>query len=160
LTRRRTAAALVSAVLLAAATAAVAAVPKAGTFEGSTGQGLNASVKVNAHHRIKRFRIYWWAPCDRPNATWGSPDNPGGTVDRDLKDDPIKQAADGSFSDSEKYSDVETNGGEQSHFRMTMNGQFTDATHAHGKFTIKIRVTHFGETYDHCRKTVKWHVGD
>jgi hypothetical protein len=158
-TPRRAVAALAGATVLATATAAVAAVPDAGTFKGKTGQGQDVSVKVNSHHRVKRFRIYWWAACDMPGATWGTAANPGGTVDRDLDHDPIKQAG-GEFSDTEKYADEETNAGYQDHFRMTVDGSFGDRTHAQGTFTIKVRVTKDGETYDHCRRTVKWHVGD
>lgn len=159
MTRGRAVPALAAAALLAGAGAALAAVPDSGTHKGTTGQGLPVSVKVNSKHRVKRFKISWWAPCDMPDATWGKPGNPDGTVDRDLSDDRIKQTHDGAFSDTEKYVNDTTNDGYQGHFRMSLNGQFTDATHANGKFTIKVRVTKDGVTYDHCRKTVKWHVG-
>lgn len=159
MTRGRAVPALASAVLLAATGAAAAAVPSSGTFKGTTGQGKRVSVKVNSKHRIKRFQIQWWAPCDMKDASWGNADTPDGTIDRDLSGDKIEQAKDGTFSDTEKYKGEESNAGYQGHFKMTVNGAFSDATHASGKFTIRVRVTKDGLTYDHCRKTVKWHVG-
>jgi hypothetical protein len=158
--RRAAPAVLAGAALLAAGGVAVAAIPDEGTYKGKTGQGLNVSVKVNAKHRVKRFRINWWAPCDKPPATWGSSDNPDGTVDRDLKGDRIPQTHQGEFSDTEKYKGDTDDDGFRGHFKMILNGEFTDKTHAKGTFTIRVRVTKDGATYDHCRKTVKWHVGD
>jgi hypothetical protein len=159
LTPRRAVPALAGVVALAAASAALAAVPGPGSYRGTTGQDLDASVKVNAKHRVKRFKVHWWAPCDRAGFRWGSPDNPDGTVDRDSSDDPIKQTDDGAFSDSEKYAGETNNAGYKGHFRIEFSGKFGDAKHASGKFTIKVRVTKDGVTYDHCRKTAKWHVG-
>ena len=159
MTRRAAPVALAGAALLAAAGVAVAAVPDPGKYTGKSGQGLKTAVKVNDNHRVKRFRIDWWAPCDRPEATWGKPDTPDGTVDRDLKADPISQTDDGSFGDTEKYKGETNTGGYRGHFKMILSGSFTDRTHAQGKFTIRVRVTKDGVTYDHCRKTVHWSVG-
>ena len=158
MTRRGAVPALAGAALLAAAGTAIAAIPRPGTYDGTTGQGLDARVKVNSSHRVKRFRIHWWATCDRPGATWGSKDDPGGTVIRDLKKYPIEQDGTGAFSDKAKYEDVQNNAGYQDVFRVSVNGTFTDRTHANGSFTVRIRVTKDGKTYDHCRRTVRWRV--
>jgi hypothetical protein len=160
-TRRLAPAALAGAAVLAIAGAAFAAVPKESTYKGKTAQGQNVSVKVNAKHRVKRFRIAWWAPCEEgEGATWGTGNDPDGTVDRDTESDPIEQTSDGSFSDTEKYKGDTDDDGFRGHFKMELEGKFSDKTHAHGKFTIRVRVTKDGTTYDHCDKTIKWHVGD
>jgi hypothetical protein len=141
--------------LLVFAAVALAVTPDPGGYIGKTGQDKRVVVRVNDNARIKRFDIDFQAPCEDPGSKWVA-----GTRIKDGPDHRIEQQ-NGVFSDYGKYTQKsEDSEGNvfKGHFRVWLEGEFTSRTHAEGKFRVKIRVTHEGETVDHCKKTVRWKV--
>ena len=136
--------------LLVFAAVALAVPPETGRYVGNTSQKKPVSIRVNDNGRIKRFNIDWQAPCEKPGSKWVA-----GTRDVDGPGDRIAQD-DGVFSDFGKY--TQKSGPYKGHFRVTIKGEFTTATHAEGTFKAKVRVTRDGDTVDHCEKLIRWKV--
>jgi len=149
--RRATAIAGAILALLCCAAVALAATPSKGLHKGTSSQDRTVDVKVGRNHHIRRFRIDWNAPCDKPGKSWTD----GTTVTN-----PDKQPGDGSFSASGKYkSSHPVAGGYVGHFNYSLSGKFTSKSEANGTFHVKVRVTKDGKTVDHCRTgKLTWQV--
>jgi hypothetical protein len=135
------------------ATAALAATPTKGLYEGRTTQRHaphhGVELRVDRHHHVARFTVDWRArDCSEPDTHWD-----GGTTIKNPKNDPV-----GTFHDHGSYR-TETADGFTGRITHTVDGHFTDKTHAKGawKATVKI-YDPSGERVNTCSVRTHWHV--
>lgn len=135
------------------ATAALAATPSKGLYEGTTTQKRSphhgVELRVDEQHRVARFAIDWRArDCEVAGTQWD-----GGTTIKSPKNDPI-----GTFHDHGSYTSM-AGGGIKGRITHTVDGHFTDKTHAKGawKATVKIYDSN-GDRINTCSVRTHWHA--
>jgi hypothetical protein len=131
----------------------LAATPTKGPYKGHSDQAdapdNGVELRVDRHHKVARFAIDWSGKCDRPNKFWDA-----GTEIKDPKNDPI-----GTFHDHGKYTS-KTDSGFTGRVTLTVDGHFTDRTHATGEWKASVKVYNpNGNRVDTCSVKTHWHVG-
>jgi hypothetical protein len=133
---------------------ALAVTPARGTYDGETTQKHSprrgVELRVDREHRVARFTIDWRArDCADPGTHWD-----GGTTIKSPKNDPI-----GTFHDHGSYRST-TKDGFTGRITHTVDGHFTDKTHAKGAWKATVRIYDpNGERIDTCSVRTHWHVG-
>jgi hypothetical protein len=146
--------ALAASVTCLLAAPALAATPAKGSYSGRTTQKHAphhaVELRVDRDHAVARFAIDWRArDCAKPDTHWD-----GGTTIRRPKNDPV-----GTFHDHGTYTS-EAGNGFRGRITHTVDGHFTDGTHATGtwKATVKI-FDASGDRINTCSVRTHWHVG-
>jgi hypothetical protein len=135
------------------AAAALAATPTKGVYEGQTEQ-KNAPdhgvvLRVDKQHRVVRFAVDWRAFCKKDDRFWDA-----GTQIKNPKNDPI-----GTFHDHGSYTSS-TPDGFKGKITLTLDGRFTDRTHAAGDWKATVKVFNpNGKRVNTCNVKTHWQVG-
>ena len=151
--RMATAAAGAAAACAVLAPAAFAVTPAKGTYAGVSEQ-KNApyngvELRVDRNHRVARFAIDWSAKCKKPGKFWDA-----GTEVKSPKNDPI-----GTFHDHGTYTS-KTSDGFKGKITLTLDGRFTDKTHAKGEWKARVKVFNpNGKRVDTCSVKTGWRAG-
>ena len=135
------------------AAAALAATPVKGLYEGESEQvkapDHGVELRVDKEHRVARFAIDWRAFCKKPGRFWDA-----GTEVKNPKNDPI-----GTFHDHGTYTS-KTSDGFKGKITLTLDGRFTDKTHAAGEWKATVRVFNpSGKRIDTCKVKTGWRAG-
>ena len=146
-------AAVGAAATCALAPPALAVTPAKGTYVGESEQ-TNApyngvQLRVNRNHKVARFAIDWSAKCKKPDKFWDA-----GTEVKSPKNDPI-----GTFHDHGTYTS-KTDSGFKGKITLTVDGRFTDKTHAKGEWKARVKVFNpNGKRVDTCSVKTGWRAG-
>lgn len=145
--------AVAAAVSAVCAAVALAVTPTRGAYEGTTTQRHSphhgVELRVDKQHRVARFTIDWRArDCDEPDTHWD-----GGTTIKAPKNDPI-----GTFHDHGSYTST-AGDGIKGRITHTVDGHFTDRTHAKGAWKATVKVYDAGgNRINTCSVRTHWHV--
>jgi hypothetical protein len=144
---------VVAAVLSGLPATALATTPKKGVYAGRSTQTQVPSnvvrLRVDRHHEVAHFAIDWSATCGKPNTFWDA-----GTQIDDPKNGPT-----GTFHRHGSYRS-KTNDGYTGRVTVTVDGHFTDRTHAAGDWKATVKVSDpGGERVDTCSVKTQWRVG-
>ena len=134
------------------AAAALAATPDKGVYEGQTEQkhapDHGVVLRVDKQHRVVRFAIDWRAFCNKPGRFWDA-----GTEIKNPKNDPI-----GTFHDHGTYTS-KTPDGFKGKITLTVDGRFSDKTHAAGDWKATVKVFNKNDKrIDTCKVKTGWRV--
>lgn len=153
--RRRGVTAAASAAALSGLLAAVAlaATPSKGIYEGESEQvkvpDHGVELRVDKQNRVARFAIDWRAFCKKPKRFWDA-----GTEVKNPKNDPI-----GTFHDHGTYTS-KTSDGFKGKITLTVDGRFTDGTHAKGEWKATVKVFNPNDKrVDTCKVKTGWTAG-
>jgi hypothetical protein len=137
------------------AATALALTPSKGTYTGSTNQTKaphhSITVKTNDNGKVVHISIDWRARCQAPNSYWSET-----TV---IQKSGIVNDGGGVFHVDGGHN---SNGGGGITGKVTdsLDGHFTDKTHAQGKWQATVKVYNKnGKKIDTCSMHTKWHVG-
>jgi hypothetical protein len=135
------------------AATALAVTPDKGTYTGASDQVKLADhgvkLRVNKNHKVVHFEIGWRAKCQKPNKFWTA----GTQIDN-----PTNEAG-GVFKDHGSYTS-RTDSGFRGDITITLNGHFTDKTHAQGSWKANVKVYNSNnKKVDTCSLSTHWRVG-
>jgi hypothetical protein len=135
------------------AATALAATPTKGLYAGQSAQTKvpdhGVELRVDKQHRVARFAIDWRAFCKKPGRFWDA-----GTEINNPKNDPI-----GTFHSHGTYTS-KTPEGFKGKITLTVDGRFTDKTHARGDWKATVKVFNpNGKRIDTCKVKTTWRVG-
>ncbi|HKP88995.1 MAG TPA: hypothetical protein VJT75_03370 [Thermoleophilaceae bacterium] len=132
------------------AAVALAATPTKGRYTGQSEQvhapDHGVELRVDKQHKVARFAIDWRAFCKKPDQVWDA-----GTEVENPKNDPI-----GTFHDHGTYTSKTTDGF-TGKITLTVDGRFTDKTHARGDWKATVKVFNpKGKRVDTCKVKTGW----
>jgi hypothetical protein len=135
------------------AATALAVTPTKGVYTGASDQVRVADhgvkLRVDKHHKVAHFEIGWRAKCDRKGKFWTA----GTQIDNPKND------GNGVFHDHGSYTSQTANGF-TGDITLTLNGHFTDKTHAQGSWKATVKVYNSKhKKVDNCAVSTHWHVG-
>ena len=135
------------------AATALAVTPNRGVYTGASDQVKLADhgvkLRVDKNHKVVHFEIGWRAKCQKPDKFWTA----GTQIDN-----PTNQAG-GVFKDRGSYTS-KTSSGFTGDDTETLNGHFTDKTHAQGSWKANVKVYNKNnKKVDTCSVSTHWHVG-
>jgi hypothetical protein len=135
------------------AATALAVTPTKGVYTGASDQVKLADhavkLRVNKNHKVVHFEIGWRAKCSKPGKFWTA----GTQIDN-----PANESG-GAFHDHGSYTS-KTSSGFTGDVTITLNGHFTDKTHAQGSWKANVKVYNSNnKKVDTCSVSTHWHVG-
>jgi hypothetical protein len=135
------------------AATALAATPNKGVYTGFSDQvklqDHGVRLRVDKNHKVVHFEIGWRAKCQKPDKFWTA----GTQIDN-----PTNPSS-GVFKDHGSYSS-QTSNGFRGDVTITLNGHFTDKTHAQGSWKANVKVYNSkNKKVDTCAVSTHWHVG-
>lgn len=140
------------------AATALAVTPTKGVYTGASDQvkveDHGVKLRVDKQHKVAHFEIGWRAKCESKDKNGDPKYWTAGTQIDNPKND-----GNGVFHDHGSYTS-ETASHYRGNITLTLNGHFTDKTHAQGSWKANVKVYGpKGKRVDTCSVSTHWHVG-